>query len=231
MRIAPLLARAAAVLLLGLALTGCEKVPPKAASPATAPTAPAKPLAPGVDYVELPNGAPFEPEAGRIEVVEVFGYSCPHCAHFEPMLEAWRAKQPADVKFVAVPAPFGGWWMPYAKAYYAAKDLGLADRTHAAMFDAIHVQRTLPGAPAIATDAQIAQFYAKFGADPADFARRMESASVAQQLRRADEFINRSGVDGTPTLVVDGRYRVEGGSLEDALRIAETLIARQRAMR
>jgi len=222
-----------------LALTGCEKVPPRPA-PATAPaaTAPAAKAAaatdgvvPGRDYVDIANGLPFAPQAGKVEVVEVFGYTCPHCAHFEPMLEAWKAKQPADVALVRVPAPFGGWWQPFAKAYYAAESLGLLDKTHAAAFNALHVEKSLPAPPAIATDAQVAGFYAKHGADAAAFEARMNSTEVTQQLARASAFIERSGVDATPTLVVDGKYRVIGQSPEDALRIVDALVARERAAR
>ncbi|AXK70834.1 thiol:disulfide interchange protein DsbA/DsbL [Lysobacter sp. TY2-98] len=221
--------RTTLVLVLGLlALTGCEKIEKPKPEATPAPKWLTVDLQEGRDYVVIKDGAPFEPEAGKIEVAEAFGYICPHCAHFEPLLEAWRAKQPADVKFVAVPAPFGGWWMPYAKAYYAAEELGLVDKTHAAVFNAIHVEHTLPGEPNIATDQQIASFYARYGADAADFAKRMESAPVTEKLKRAGSWLERAGVDGTPTLVVDGKYRVTGASPEDTLRIAEALVARER---
>ena len=226
--------RTVLVLALGLiALTGCEKVPPKAkpaptATPTTQQAAPGD-VVEGRDYVAIKDGTPFDATPGKIEVVEVFGYTCPHCAHFEPLLESWRAQQKDDVKFVAMPAPFGNWWMPYAKAYYAAQELDLADKTHAAMFNAIHVDHSLPGAPNIATDQQIAQFYARFGADATDFARRMESAPVTMKLQRAESFIDRTGTDATPTMLVDGKYRVVGASPEDTLRIVDALVARERA--
>ncbi|GAB6197033.1 thiol:disulfide interchange protein DsbA/DsbL [Lysobacter xanthus] len=236
------LLRCAAVLAGALLLSACEKVPPR--TPAAATTAPAAPtapaadvapaadgLVPGRDYVEIKGGAPLEAKAGTIEVAEAFGYTCPHCAHFEPMLAEWRAKQPADVRFVPVPAPFGGWWQPFAKAYYAAESLGIADETHAAVFDAIHVSKTLPAPPAIATDAQIAAFYAKHGADAAEFAKRMASPEIQQKVSRANDFLNRSGADATPMLIVAGRYRVLGATPTDALRIVDTLVARERAAR
>lgn len=236
MRSSAAVSRAGLLLAALCVLSACDKVPPKAVSAPATPAASSTPAAgasdapkAGVDYVEIKGGAPYEPVAGKIEVVEVFGYTCPHCAHFEPLLEAWRAKQPADVNLVTVPAPFGSWWMPFAKAYFAAKDLGLVEKTHAPLFAALHEQHTLPTPPAVATDAQIAQFYARYGADPADFARRMEGAQVAQQMHRAEAFINRSGVDGTPGLVVAGRYRVLGRGPEDALRIIDALVARERA--
>lgn len=244
----PALLRCALVLAAALVLPACEKVPtgtaaapatpatpapatPGAPAPAPAPVADADGLVPGRDYVAIKGGAPFEAVPGKVEVVEVFGYTCPHCAHFEPMVEAWRAKQPADVKFTPVPAPFGSWWQPFAKAYYAAQELGLAEKTHAAVFDAIHVSHALPAPPVTATTEQIAKFYAGQGADAAEFARRMEGASVKQKLESAYAFLERSGADSTPMLIVDGRYRVLGASPEDALRIADALVVRERAAR
>ncbi|GAB2503402.1 thiol:disulfide interchange protein DsbA/DsbL [Lysobacter humi (ex Lee et al. 2017)] len=228
------------LLAVALILGGCEKAPTPEPTPAPAatPTAQAAPVdaalpgpAPvaGTDYVEIRGGAPFAPAVGKVEVVEVFGYSCPHCAQFEPMLEAWAKRQPAHVNLVRVPAPFGGFWVPYAKAYYVAQELGLEDATHRAMFDAIHVGGTLPAPPAVPTDAQIAAFYAGHGADPKDVTERMGSYAMQAKLKRAMAFIMRSGVDGTPTLVVNGKYRVLGRSAEDALRITEHLVAREHA--
>jgi thiol:disulfide interchange protein DsbA len=199
----------------------------EAARPAQArpPQGPA-PVA-GTDYVEIPGGTPFQPTPGTVEVVEVFGYTCPHCASFEPLLQGWKAQQPADVKVVPVAAPFGGYWIPYAKAYYAAESMGLADKTHQAMFNAIHVERSLPVQP-LPTNDQIAAFYAKHGANAQQFAGAMDSFAVNAKLKRAMQFITRSGVDATPTLVVAGKYRITGQSLEENLRIAEHLIARER---
>ena len=68
------------------------------------------PLVEGTDYVEIASPAPYAPLAGKIEVAEVFGYTCSHCAHFEPQLAAWAAKLPKDVRFSPVPAAFGGPW-------------------------------------------------------------------------------------------------------------------------
>ena len=200
---------------------------PAAPGPIVPPTGPA-PVA-GTDYVEIAGGQPFEPGTGRIEVVEVFGYTCPHCASFEPIVQSWKAKLPADVKFTAVAAPFGGYWVPYAKAFYTAQSMGLLDKTHDAMFRAIHLERSLPIQP-LPTNEQIAAFYAKHGANPQEFASTMASFATDAKLKRAQQWIQRAGVESTPTLVVNGKYRVVGGSShEESLRIAEHLIARERA--
>ena len=181
----------------------------------------------GKDYVVIQGGQPFMPD-GKIEVVEVFGYTCPHCATFQPMVNAFKAGLPQDVRFTYVAAPFGGYWVPYAKAFYAAEGMGLLDKTHDAMFRAIHLERTLPVQP-LPTNEQIAAFYAKHGADPKQFASTMGSFAINGKLARATQFIQRSGVESTPTLVVNGKYRITGQSPEDNLRIANQLVAQERA--
>jgi protein dithiol oxidoreductase (disulfide-forming) len=189
---------------------------------------PAPALVDGTDYETIENGAPFEPVKGKIEVAEVFGYTCPHCAHFEPALEAWKAKLPADVKFTPVPAPWGGMWTPYAKAFFAAKTLGLVDRSHEAVFRALHEEGTLPRNP---SDDELAGFYAQYGVQPARFVATLNSPAVEAQLEQADTFIRRSGVEGTPTIIVAGKYRVMTSSRgnEDLFRIVDQLVARERA--
>ena len=195
-------------------------------NPIVPPQGPAPVL--GTDYVEIAGGQPFQPGTGKIEVAEAFGYTCPHCATFEPLVSAWKAKLPADVSFVPVAAPFGGYWMPYAKAFYAAEGMGLLGKTHEAMFRAIHIERTLPVQGV--SDEQLGAFYAKYGADAKAFASTMSSFAIAGKLKRAEQFLVRSGVDGTPSIVVNGKYRVIAtGGFENVLRVADHLIAMERA--
>lgn len=184
-------------------------------------------LVAGTDYVVIEGGQPFDPANGKIEVVEVFGYTCPHCASFQPLVNAWKAKLPADVRFTYVPAPFGGYWIPYAKAFYAAESMGVLGRSHDAVFQALHLDRTLPIQGA--TPQELGKFYARFGADAKTFASNMQSFAVDAKVSRAKQFIQRSGVDATPMMMVNGRYRVQGRTLEDSLRIVNLLIAQERA--
>lgn len=179
----------------------------------------------GTDYEMIENGAPLETVPGRIEVVEVFGYTCPHCAHFEPAVQAWKAKLPRDVNFVPLAAPFGGYWTPFAKAYFAAKTLGIADRSHEAVFKALHEDGVLPRNP---TDDELAAFYVQFGVQPARFIETLNGPDVDAAMRRAQDFVQRSGVEGTPTMIVAGKYRVTAGP-NDMLRIVDQLVARERA--
>lgn len=199
------------------------------AAGAAKPVAPLRGAAPvaGVDYAVIDAGEPYAAVKGKIEVVEVFGYTCPHCAHFEPSVRSWKAKLPADVRFTAIAAPMGGQWIPYARAYFAAQSMGLAERTHEAMFNALHVEGSLPISKP--TPEEIAGFYASRGADAKRFVAAMASPAVDAQLTQAREFMVRSGVAGTPTIVVNGKYRVIGTSFEDILRITDHLVARERA--
>ena len=222
-----------------VATTPVETAPaPTTESPATAEAAPAAPVAAtppsgpapvaGTDYVEIPNGQPYAPLNGQIEVAEVFGYTCPHCAQFEPLVNAWKRKQPADVRVIPVPAAFGGYWVTYARAFFAAETLGVLEKSHDAMFNAIHVQRSLA---LDATPEKIGEFYAKYGVDAKTFAATMSSFGVETKLNRAKQFAVRSKVEGTPSIVIDGKYlvSVDQRGYDVMFNTVEHLVAQERA--
>lgn len=183
-------------------------------------------LVEGDDYEVIAEPGPFAPLAGKIEVVEVFGYTCPHCAHFEPQLEAWVAKQPADVRFTPVPAAFGGYWDSYARAFYAAEQVGVRQRSHADVFKALHVQGSLPAQNV--TPDELATFYAQYGVQPQRFIEALRSQQVDDKVKYARAFAMRVKVTGTPMLIVNGKYLVKGRTFDDTLRIAAALVARER---
>jgi thiol:disulfide interchange protein DsbA len=202
-----LLPRALALLLVLL-------LPLAACAAGTAPVA-------GRDYEEIADGTPYRPLAGKVEVVEVFAYWCPHCAHFQPSVEAWARKLPANVRFDYVPAAFQ-LDDPLARAFFAAQAAGKLAVTHDATFRAIHEQQTLPRN---ATVDEVAAFYGTLGLDPAKTKAAMTGFSVGGQMKQARDFALRSGIEGTPTLIINGRYRVTGRTLDDTLRIASALVA------
>ena len=193
---------------------------------AGAPTGPA-PVA-GTDYVELANGQPYAPLNGQVEVVEVFGYTCPHCAQFEPLITAWKRKQPADVRVTPVPAAFGGYWETYARAFFAAETLGVLEKSHEQMFNAIHVARQLG---LDATPEQVGKFYEQYGVDAKTFANTMKSFGVETKLNRAKQFAARSQIEGTPSIVVNGKYlvNVDQRGYEHMFNTVEHLAAQARA--
>ena len=175
-------------------------------APAPAPPQGPAPIA-GVDYMPIANGQPLQPGSGRIEVAEVFGYTCPGCARFEPELQAWKKRQPADVAVIQVPAAFGGYWDPYARAFYTAEALGVLEQAHGPMFNAIHLQRSMPVSADVGA-AELAPFYAQYGVDAKRFADTFNSFGVDAKLNRARQFAVKSGVEGTPSIVVNGKYLV-----------------------
>jgi thiol:disulfide interchange protein DsbA len=182
----------------------------------------------GTDYEIIKGGQPYQPLAGKIEVVELFGYTCGHCATFEPAFAAWKNKQSADVRVTLVPAAFGGYWEPFARAYYAAEMMGVVEKSHASIFKAIHLDRSIvPGEDL--DPLKIGALYAPFGVDAKQFANAMKSFGVQGKYSRARQFAAANGLDGTPILVVNGKYRVRGASEQDMLRIVDALVAHERA--
>lgn len=200
---------------------------PAPAAASSRPTGP-EPVA-GTDYLLIENGQPFQPAAGKIEVAEIFGYVCPACAAFQPLIGPWKAGLPSDVYFVYVPAMFGGTWDNYARAFYAAQSMGLQEKTHEALYSAIHAEQTLKGERGRDSVEDIAAFYGKHGADAKQFASTMSSFAVNAKTNAAKQFAQRSQITGTPSVIVNGKYLVKGKSFPDMLRIADHLIARERA--
>ncbi|WP_126944465.1 thiol:disulfide interchange protein DsbA/DsbL [Xanthomonas sp. BRIP62409] len=181
----------------------------------------------GDDYIVIDGGQPYAPLAGKVEVTEVFGYTCPHCAHFEPTLEAWVAKQPSYVRFTPVPAAFGGFWDAFARAYFAADILGVAKRSHRAMFEAIHEKQTVP-TQNVAPE-ELAAFYAGYGVPQQRFIETYKSQAVDARLDATREFAKRSKLPGTPAIIINGRYLIGARNYPDMLRVADYLIAREHA--
>jgi thiol:disulfide interchange protein DsbA len=179
----------------------------------------------GVDYIEIAGGAPWRPLAGKVEVVEVFAYWCNHCADFQPKIDAWKKTLPAGVRFDYVPLPSGD-DDAFARAFFAAETMGALGKTHNATFRAVHTASTLPKNP---TGDEIAALYARQGVDMKKYRAAIQGSGIAGQVKKAHEFARRSEIEGTPTLIINGRYRVRGRTLDDNLRIASHLVAMEQA--
>ena len=190
---------------------------------ASAQLKPGVPVA-GKDYIVLAAAQPTW-GTGGIEVAEVFSYSCIHCAEFQPMVNAWKKKLPADVKFVYVPAVFGGVWDNSARAFFAAEALGVQPRTHDAIFKAFFIDRSVKSGSV----EDLADVYAKLGVNRTKMLETMNGFTVSSKLNRARQFALRAGVNATPTLIVNGKYRITAKSLENSLQVADFLIQKERA--
>lgn len=204
-------------------------VPALALAQATAAVDAGNPATPrlGIDYEAMPLPAPTYGHGG-IEVAEVFSYGCIHCAHFQPLVTAWQKKLPKDVRWEYVPADFGGVWNVFARAYYAADRLHVLGKTHDAVFRAVHEEHAI----ANGTPEEVAAMYGKFGVDPAKFLAAMNDPSTDQRLVHARQFVLATGIQGTPTLIIDGRYRISATvdrGFPGMLATADYLIALERA--
>lgn len=181
----------------------------------------------GSDYFLIDN--PDHETGKSVSVVEVFGYSCPHCAHFQSYIDAWKKKQSADVKFSYLPAAFGGVWEAFARAYYTADAMGVLQKSHNGIFDAVHVQHR-----PITNISDIAALYADYGVDQNVFASTMVSFPISAKVDAARAQAQRWGIDSTPTMVVAGKYRVMvtvAGREEGLLRNVDWFVAKERAAR
>lgn len=187
------------------------------ALPVHAQTVPALPgLTEGVEYNAIQAGKPFRQLApGKIEVIEVFSYTCPHCAHFQPMLETWQATLPKSVAVSYMHAAFDP-QDPFMLGYLAADAAKAASLTHHRMFAAVNETGELPRN---ATLQQVVGFYLRLpGVNAKAFnAALADKASLGRKMLAIRDFQMRSQLEGTPTLIVDGRYLIGGNSYESML--------------
>lgn len=214
--------------LFSLAACAQSTAPAPAAKPAARATAaPAAAPRAGVDYEVLAVPQPTY-GIGKIEVAEVFSYQCIHCAEFQPSVNTWKKTLPADARWEYVPAVFGGTWDNFARAFFAAQILGVQPRTHDLVFKAVFVDKSIKGG----SPDELADMYAKFGVDRAKFLATMKSFGVTAKLNRAKQFALRTGVTATPTIIVNGKYRVNvttDGGFPAMLSTVNYLIVRERA--
>jgi thiol:disulfide interchange protein DsbA len=182
----------------------------------------------GIDYEILPAAQPTY-AVGKTEVAEVFSYACIHCAQFQPVVDVWLKKLPKDVRYEYVPAAFNQVWENFARAYFAAKVLGIQERTHDAVFQAFHVEHSIKS-PALE---DIADWYATQGVDRTKFLDTMNSFGVTAMVSRAKQFALRTGIEGTPTIIVAGKYRVNVNAdrgFDGMLATVDYLLAREHAL-
>ena len=173
-------------------------------------------------YTELKPPQPLENGGKKVEVVEFFWYGCPHCYNLEPVLETWLKKLPPDAQFRRIPAVFNERWAHDATIFYTLEALGILDRLHRPLFDAIHRDH-------LRTDSQAAmtEWLAKNDVDPKKFFETMKSFGVQSKTKRAIQLTTAYKIDGTPAMAVQGRYTVsaeQGGSREGMLDTVSYLV-------
>jgi thiol:disulfide interchange protein DsbA len=223
-----------------------------AAPDATTSAAPAPSAAPFVDngkWVEGKNYFLIDPaqptsHPGKIEVTEVFSYGCPACNGFHSTADQIAKSLPPNAVMNYLAASFrpDENWPMYQRAFYAAQALDLVGKTHDAMFDAVWKSGELStynlkssglkAHSAWPTIEDAAKFYAKYGVDPKEFVGVANSFTVNTKMKRADDLMKAYGVDSTPTMIVNGKYRFtasSAGGYAQSIELTQWLVAKEAA--
>jgi len=182
----------------------------------------------GRNFTTLSSPQPLA-VAGKIEVIEFFGYWCPHCRSLEPTLEEWARKLPADVNFRRVPVAWQASQEPYQRLYFALESVGAAPVIHQKVFQAVQVQGMRLEVPAA-----LAAFASANGIDAKKLADAMSGFAVASKARVATQVAQAYRIDGVPALAIHGRYLTspeKAGSDDAALQVADALIRKAKSGR
>jgi protein dithiol oxidoreductase (disulfide-forming) len=206
----------------GATLAGAARAQPQAQVQVQVPIG----MTEGKDFTKLGTAVPVTLPAGKkIEVIEFFSYGCPHCAAFEPVLEAWVKQLPPDVVFRPMPYAFFG-APAQQKMFYALEEMGQRETLHRKLFDAIHVQKK-----SLSTDDEIAAFLVTLGVDGAKFQDALKGFGVNNKMTRGKQIATSYKIDSVPTLAIHGRFFTSPGmakSPERALLVANNLIQQVR---
>ena len=180
-------------------------------------------LTEGVHYRYVEQGRPYAALApGMVEVAEIFAYTCPHCADFAPLLDKWKQSLPKHARLVLVPGVFGR-DDAYARVFFASQTAKSHAVLHPRLFAAIHQDNELPRSAS--TDQILAYAGRIQGANTKALATALADDGVLlPKLRYAYEFAQRSQIEGTPALVVAGRYLILGNSYDSLLANARAVV-------
>ena len=183
----------------------------------------------GRNYIRIVTAQPTD-ASNKIEVVELFWYGCPHCYRFQPFIERWSKKKAADVTYRRMPAVFREDWAILARAYYAAEALGVVEKTHQPLFDAIHAQKRR-----MDNEDQLAAFFVEQGVKEDDFRKAYHSFAVEAKVKRSKDMSVRYRAEATPSLVVNGKYVFStdqaGKSFDDMIKVVNYLVEKERTER
>ncbi|SMC27538.1 thiol:disulfide interchange protein DsbA [Andreprevotia lacus DSM 23236] len=179
----------------------------------------------GTDYTKLTAPQPVA-QAGKLEVIEFFWYGCPHCFRLEPAVEEWAAKLPKDVNFrrVHVYWPGRNDIEAHAKIFLALQNMGVEGKYQQAVFNAIQKDGL-----ELRRDDTLFDWAKKQGIDVAKFKANYNTFSTAQQLKQLDDMGRTYAIEGVPTLIINGKYKVSGREDAGALDVVNELLAKERA--
>ena len=184
----------------------------------------------GRDYIELNKRANTEALSHKIEVVDFFWYSCPHCNAFEPLLESWITKLPVDVHLRRAPVQFKDDFEPQQRLYFTLESMGKVNELHGRVFEAIHQQRRR-----LTTEAQIfAWIDTRPEIDAERFKQMYNSFTIAAKIKKSTQTQNEYALGGVPAMGVAGKYYVDGATAQNmqrALQIVDALVQSERQLK
>ncbi len=167
-------------------------------------------------------------DSGKVEVVEMFSYGCPHCYEFEPLVKGWSKQQDSDVDFWYFPAVWNKPMNLYARAFYTAQELKVLDKTHMPLFRAIVIENK-----SIRDEIDLANFFEDYGVNKQLFRKTFNSSKVNQLAGEAEERVRNYKPVGVPEIVINGKYRIDrmhAGGIKEMLAVADFLINKERSL-
>jgi len=174
-------------------------------APARSPTSPQ--FKEGTNYVKLVPSQPTSVAPGKVEVVEIFWYGCPHCFELDPAVEAWRSKgKPGYVEFVRVPAMWNDTARLHARVFYTAELLGKLEELHTPIFRELNINSN----PFNSVE-KIGKFFQAHGVGTDEFQKAWSSFAVENKLQKADFLNRRYRVESVPSIVVNGKFKTDAG--------------------
>ena len=175
-------------------------------------------------YKELPSHQPTT-TGNKIEVVEVFWYGCPHCYQFEPFVEKWLEEKAGYIEFIRMPGVLGENWLPHARAFYVAEKLGVTDKIHGPLFNAIHKEKQK-----IMDKRALRSFFVEQGVSGDDFDQAWQSKEVEENVRYAYTMGQRYVLTGVPAVIINGKYGTSAsmaGDFNKIIDVVNTLAAKE----
>ena len=204
---------------------------PALASPAV--TLPTGKWTAGTHYRPLVPAQPTDVAPGKVEVIEMFWYACPHCYALDPYLETWRKSKAAYIEFRRVPVTWGEVHRSHARLFYALQALGKEEALHSAVFGEMHDKKNYlfaQGDEKETISAQVA-FAKAHGISESDFMNAYNSFSVQTNIQKADDLMRRYKVEGVPLVVINGKYLTDvnmAGTPANVISIINDLAASEK---
>ena len=179
----------------------------------------------GKHFEEISPSVPTSAPLGKIEVLEFFWYGCPHCFEFEVHVAKWLKNKKQYVSFARVPAVFSEGWLVHAKAFYAAAELGIIEKSHFALFEALHVKREK-----LFDEEDISRFFVGLGKEEKLVQKSLNSFGTANRAKRAQALTKKVGISGVPSMIINGKYRTSArlaGGYDNLLQVVNFLVEKE----